>query len=78
MSRIFNRKVINKIKNIINDKQIFKSKRHYNGIAHANIIRELKLNKKKEKQEWDENMKLFERDLKYGKSPASIRKIQKM
>lgn len=75
---IFNRKIINKVRNIIEDKPIFKSKHQFNGIAHANILRKLKLNKRKEKEEWDENMKSFERDLKYGKSPASIRKIQKM
>lgn len=77
MKRIFNRKVINK-KNIIDeDKPMFRSKRHYNGIVHANILRELRLNKRKEKQAWNEEMKSFEHDLKVSSSPASIRRMKK-
>lgn len=77
MKRIFNRKVINKSKNIIDDKPMFRSKHHYNGIVHANILRELRLNKRKEKQEWNEKMKSFEHNLKVSSSPASIRKMKR-
>lgn len=77
MKRIFNRKVINK-KNIIdNDTLLFRNKHHYNGIVHANILRELRLNKRIEKQAWNEEMKSFEHDLKVSSSPASIRRMKK-
>lgn len=77
MKRIFNRKVINK-KNIIDDdKPMFRNKHHYNGIVHASIKRENNLNKRKEKQAWNEEMKSFEHDLKISSSPASIRRMKK-
>ena len=44
MRKVFNRKVISNKKKIIDD-SIVRSKKHYNGLIHAWIIRENRLHK---------------------------------
>ena len=45
MRKVFNRKVIfNKKKNI--DESIVRSKKHYNGLIHAEVLREKRIHKK--------------------------------
>ena len=72
MRKVFNRKVISNKKKII-DESIVRSKKHYNGLIHAGILRENRLHKKQIKEEAEKKLPLFIRDLKFGKSPASVK-----
>lgn len=76
MRKVFNRKVIfNKKKNI--DESIVRSKKHYNGLIHAEILRKSKLHKKQMKEDNERKLPSFIRDLKFGKSPASVKKLNR-
>ena len=50
MRKVFNRKVISNKKKII-DESIVRSKKHYNGLIHAGILRENRLHKKQIKED---------------------------
>ena len=76
MRKVFNRKVISNKKKIIDD-SIVRSKKHYNGLIHAWIIRENRLHKKQIKEDAEKKLPLFIRDLKFGKSPASVKKLNR-
>ena len=76
MRKVFNRKIIfNKKKNI--DESIVRSKKHYNGLIHAAIIRKNRLHKKQMKEDNERQLPSFIRDLKFGKSPASVKKLHR-
>ena len=77
MRKVFNRKVISNKKKIIVD-SIVRSKKHYNGLIHAAIIRKNRLHKKQIKEDDEKKVPLFIRDLKFGKSPASVKKLNKI
>ena len=51
--------------------------KHYNGLIHAGILRENRLHKKQIKEEAEKKLPLFIRDLKFGKSPASVKKLNR-
>ena len=76
MRKIFNRKVIFNKKKVI-DESIVQSKKHYNGLIHAEILRENRLHKKQIKEETEKKLSSFIRDLKFGKSPASVKKLHR-
>lgn len=76
MRKIFNRKVIFNKKKVI-DESIVRSKKHYNGLIHAEILRENRLHKKQVKEETEKKLSSFIRDLKFGKSPASVKKLHR-
>ena len=76
MRKVFNRKIIfNKKKNI--DESIVRSKKHYNGLIQAGIIRKNRLHKKQMKEDNERKLPSFIRDLKFGKSPASVKKLHR-
>ena len=76
MRKVFNRKIIfNKKKNI--DESIVRSQKHYNGLIHAEIIRKNRLHKKQMKEDNERKLPSFIRDLKFGKSPASVKKLHR-
>ena len=76
MRKVFNRKVIfNKNKNI--DESIVRSKKHYNGLIHAEVLREKRIHKKHIKEDAEKKLPSFIRDLKFGKSPASVKKLHR-
>ena len=76
MRKVFNRKIIfNKKKNI--DGSIVRSKKHYNGLIHAEILRKNRLHKKQIKEDNERKLPSFIRDLKFGKSPASVKKLNR-
>ena len=74
--QFFNRKVISNKKKVI-DECIVRSKKHYNGLIHAWILRENRLHKKQIKEDAEKKLPLFIRDLKFGKSPASVKKLNR-
>ena len=76
MRKVFNRKVISNKKKII-DESIVRSKKHYNGLIHAEIIRKNRLHKKQMKEDNERKLPSFIRDLKFGKSPASVNKLHR-
>ena len=76
MRKVFNRKVISNKKKIIDD-SIVRSKKHYNGLIHAEIIRKNRLHKKQMKEDNERKLPSFIRDLKFGKSPASVKKLHR-
>ena len=76
MRKIFNRKVIFNKKKVI-DESIVRSKKHYNGLIHAEIIRENRIHKKQIKEDAEKKLSSFIRDLKFGKSPASVKKLHR-
>lgn len=76
MRKVFNRKVIFNKKKVI-DESIVRSKKHYNGLIHAEILRENRLHKKQIKEETEKKLSSFIRDLKFGKSPASVKKLHR-
>ena len=76
MRKVFNRKVIFNKKKII-DESIVRSKKYYNGLTHAEILRENRLHKKQIKEEAEKKLSSFIRDLKFGKSPASVKKLHR-
>ncbi len=78
MRKKFNRRIINNKRDRIDDEQpMFKSKHQYNGIVHANIKRENNLNKRREKEVRNNELKIFMHDLSVSSSPASLRKLHK-
>lgn len=77
MKSFFNRKVISNKKKSI-EEPIVRNKKHYNGLIHAGILRENRLHRKQVKEDIDKKLPLFIRDLKFGKSPASVKKIKKI
>lgn len=76
MRKVFNRKVIFNKKKVI-DESIVQSKKHYKGLIHAEILRENRLHKKQIKEEDEKKLSSFIRDLKFGKSPASVKKLHR-
>ena len=76
MRKVFNRKVISNKKKII-DESIVRSKKHYNGLIHAEILRKNRLHKKQMKEDNERKLPSFIRDLKFGKSPASVKKLHR-
>ena len=56
---------------------LYKVKKHYNGLIHAEILRENRLHKKQIKEEAEKKLSSFIRDLKFGKSPASVKKLHR-
>ena len=76
MRKVFNRKVIFNKKKVI-DESIVRSKKHYNGLIHAEIIRKNRLHKKQMKEDNERKLPSFIRDLKFGKSPASVKKLHR-
>ena len=76
MRKVFNRKVISNKKKII-DESIVRSKKHYNGLIHAEILRKNRLHKKQMKEDNERKLPSFIRDLKFGKSPASVKKLNR-
>ena len=76
MRKVFNRKVIFNKKKVI-DESIVQSKKHYNGLIHAEILRENRLHKKQIKEETEKKLSSFIRDLRFGKSPASVKKLHR-
>ena len=76
MRKIFNRKVIFNKKKVI-DESIVRSKKHYNGLIHAEILRENRLHKKQIKEEAEKKLPLFISDSTLGKPPASVNKLHR-
>ena len=56
---------------------LYKVKKHYNGLIHAEILRENRLHKKQIKEETEKKLSSFIRDLRFGKSPASVKKLHR-
>ena len=56
---------------------LYKVKKHYNGLIHAEILRENRLHKKQIKEETEKKLSSFIRDLKFGKSPVSVKKLHR-
>ncbi len=78
MIKKFNRRIINNKRNRIDDERpIFKSKHQYNGIVHASIKRENNINKRREKEIRNNELKIFIHDLSVSSSPASLRKLHR-
>ena len=76
MRKVFNRKVISNKKKVI-EESIVRSKKHYNGLIHAEILRENRFHKKQIKEDVEKKLLSFIRDLKLGKSPASVKKLHR-
>ena len=76
MRKVFNRKVISNKKKVI-DESIVRSKKHYNGLIHAEILRKNRLHKKQIKEDNERKLPSFIRDLKFGKSSASVKKLNR-
>lgn len=77
MRKIFNRRIINKRNYIDDERPMFRSKHQYNGIVHASIKRENNLNKRREKEMRNNELKIFMHDLSVSSSPASLRKLHR-